>query len=297
MGRWALRYFWHISWTNIAKITWGHHQRFEWTRSPPCFAFTFIFTWPVWLFSAPRECVKWQTSTFSPVIHSFLLPQNVKTFSNRGRVVVVKLQWRADRMQIFATFSSDRSSSLQRVACFSLDSSFISLWSFKGQPFSFYHLYTVYHLIVDRYYVYFVFGLCTLTGSITKYTKHLPQADDIRCSSEFFWLLLLLLREIYLLFVLAARFTFWGQECLGSLSTVMQGGPTNCIWRRGKCNHIHHETFSSQHRKPSCSPFALQEARKSVYSLLVIQILYAFSGWWNENNVNVDLQTASPFIH
>ena len=112
-----------------------------------------------------------------------------------------------------------------------------------------------------------------------------------------FWLILLLLREVYLLFVLVARFTFWGQECLGSLSTVMQGGPTNCIWRRGKCNHIHHETFSSQHRKPSCSPFALQEARKSVYSLLVIQILYAFSGWWNENNVNVDLQTASPFTH
>ena len=112
-----------------------------------------------------------------------------------------------------------------------------------------------------------------------------------------FWLILLLLREVYLLFVLVARFTFWGQECLGSLSTVMQGGPTTCIWRRGKYNHIHHETFSSQHRKPSCSPFALQEARKSVYSLLVIQILYAFSGWWNENNVNVDLQTASPFTH
>ena len=60
--------------------------------------------------------------------------------SNRGRVVVVKLQWRADRMQIFATFSSDRSSSLQRVACFSLGSSFISLWSFFKIN-EFYHLY------------------------------------------------------------------------------------------------------------------------------------------------------------
>ena len=102
---------------------------------PPCFACTFIFTWPVWLFSAPREMTDKHLFPCDTLIHSCCLKM-----SNRGRVVVVKLQWRADRMQIFATFSSDRSSSLQRVACFSLGSSFISLWSFFKIN-EFYHFY------------------------------------------------------------------------------------------------------------------------------------------------------------